>query len=94
MQTEDLVVDKGSQWKIIEQICEVFPDIGVSVFSQTFIVKAIDLGNLARLVVTAENGDALGVSNFECNEECHRLDREIATINIITCLGSATSLSL
>lgn len=69
METEDLSVDQGSEGQVIEKVGEIFPDIGVAVFSQTFVVEAVDLSDLTRFVVTSENGNAVRVSDFECNEE-------------------------
>ena len=43
---------------------EVFPDIGVSVFPQTFVVKSVDLRDLTGLVVPPQDGDALAVPNL------------------------------
>ena len=43
---------------------EVFPDIGVSVFPQTFVVKSVDLSDLTGLVVPSQDGDALAVPNL------------------------------
>ena len=51
METEDLIIDQGGERQVVEQICEVFPDVGVAVFSETFVVEAVDLSDLARFVV-------------------------------------------
>jgi len=47
-----LVIDESSEGKEIEEVGEEPPDIGVAVFTQTFIIKAIYLGNLPGLVVS------------------------------------------
>ena len=52
----------------------MLPDGRIAVFPQAFIVEPIDLGNLAGLVVATENCDAMGVSNLECDKECHGFD--------------------
>ena len=74
MKTEDLVVNQGCQGKVIEEIGEVFPDIGIAVFSQALIVEAVDLGDLARFMISSEDGDARRVSNLEGNEKCNSLN--------------------
>ena len=56
VQTEDLVVDQSGKRQIVEQICEVFPDVRVTVLAQALVVEAVDLGDLAGLVVTTEDG--------------------------------------
>ena len=69
VEAEDLIVDESSKREIVEEICEVFPHICVAIFSETLIVETIDLGDLARFVVATEDCDALGISNFESDEE-------------------------
>jgi hypothetical protein len=68
VQTEDLVVDQGGQWQIVEKICEIFPYVRIAVFAQALVVEAVHLCDLARLVVSTENRDARGVSNFQSDE--------------------------
>lgn len=47
MKAEDLVVDEGREWKVVEEVGEVLPNIRISIFSKAFVVEAIDLRNLA-----------------------------------------------
>jgi hypothetical protein len=84
VKAEYLVVDESSEGQVIEQICEVFPDVGIAVFSKALVVEAIDLGNLPRLVVSAKNGDALGVSDLEGDKQRDSLNRVIASVDVIT----------
>lgn len=84
MKAEDLVVDEGGKGEVIEEIGEDFPDVGIAVFTETFIVETVDLRDLTGLVVSTQNGDPLGVPNLERNEERHCLDRVVSTVNIIT----------
>lgn len=84
VETKDLVVDEGGEGKIVEEICEVLPDIGVAVFSEALVVEAVDLGNLPRLVISPENGDSLRVSDFEGYKQSDGLDRVVASVNVIT----------
>jgi hypothetical protein len=88
VQTEDLVVDQGGKRQIVEKICEVFPDVRVAVLAEALVVEAVDLGDLAGLVVTAEDGDALGVPDLERDQEGHGLDREVASVDVIACAES------
>lgn len=83
MKTEDLVVDEGGKRQIIEKICEALPDVGIAILSKTFIIEAVNLCNLTRLVVAAEDCDTLWIPNFQSHKECYSLDRVVPSINII-----------
>lgn len=74
METEDLAVNQCGQGKIVEKIGKVFPDIGIAIFPETFIVEAIDLSDLSRFVVTSENGDTVGVSDLEGDKKSDCFD--------------------
>ena len=86
VEAEDLVVDKGSKGEVVEKIGEVFPYIGIAILSEALVVEAIDLGDLAGFVVAAKDCDALGVPNFESNEESDRLHGIITSINVVACI--------
>jgi len=47
-----LVINESSKGKEIEEVCEDSPDVGIAVFAQTFIIKAVYLSNLPRLMVS------------------------------------------
>lgn len=84
VEAEDLVVDEGGKGEVVEQVGEVLPDIGISVLAEALIVEAVDLGDLTRLVVAAEDGDALGISDLQGDEQGHCLNRVVSTINVVT----------
>ena len=79
VQAEHLAVHQRSQREVVEQICEVSPDLnlnnglsllklfylGVAVFSQAFVVEAVHLGDLPTLVVSAQNGHSVRVSHLK-----------------------------
>lgn len=90
MQTENLVVDEGSQGQVVEKIGEEFPNVCVAVFAQAFVIEAVDLCYLARFVISPEDGDALRIPDFEGNEEGYGLDGVVASIDVITWNHSVT----
>jgi hypothetical protein len=53
MNAEDFSFNNGSNTKVIEYLGAVFPWISVSVFSNGFIIEAIDSGDLPSLVVSS-----------------------------------------
>ena len=74
MEAEDLVVDEGGEGKVVEEISEILPHVCVAVFSQTLIVEAVNLGDLARLVVASQDGDARWVADLERHQQCDGFD--------------------
>ena len=54
-----LVIYQGSEGQIVKQVCEVLPNIGVSIFPQALVIEAIHLCDLSALVVPSENCDSL-----------------------------------
>lgn len=85
VKTKDLIIDQSGEGKVVEKVCKVFPNVGIAIFSEALIIEAIDLSDLARFVVSTEDCDSLGVSNFKGNEEGNSFDRVITSINIVTC---------
>jgi hypothetical protein len=83
VQAEDLVVDEGGEGQVVEEVGEVLPDVGVAVLAQALVVEAVDLSDLAGLVVATKNGDALRVSNLESDEESDGLDGIVATVDVV-----------
>jgi hypothetical protein len=70
MDTEDLIIDDGSEGKIVEDLCTVSPHVDRTVLSQALVVKAVDLGDLPRLVVASDEGDPLWVSHLFFKTTC------------------------
>lgn len=79
-----LVVNEGSQGKVVEQVGKVFPDVCIAVLAQAFIVESVHLGNLARLVVATKDGDSIAKAHLEGDEQRHRLHRVVPSIDIVT----------
>ena len=62
MDAEYLVIDDHAQGEEVKHVREVMPDVGITVFPRTFCVKTVGLSNAARLVVAANEMNAMGVS--------------------------------
>ena len=89
VETENLVLNQSGERKIVEKVGKVLPDIRVSIFAQTFVVESVDLCDLSGFVVSTKDCDALGITNFQCNEECNSLNGIVSTVNIVTWILSA-----
>lgn len=84
VQTEDLFFDEGSEGEIVKEISEVPPHAGVPVFAEAFIVESVYLCDLTTLVVAAEDGDAILVSDLKSDKKRHDLNRVIPSIDVVT----------
>ena len=84
MRSTDLVLNECREGEIIEEIGEVPPDVGVSVLPQALVVEAVDLSDLARLVVASEDGYAIAISQLHCYEEGDGFDGVVSSVYVIT----------
>ena len=90
MHAEDLRRDDGSNGQAIEDIDEGFPCLQVTP-SFAFVVEAVDLGDLPGLVVATDEGDALGVADFEGEEEEEGLDAVEAAVDEVAWRAAGVS---
>lgn len=81
---ENLVINDCSQCQIVEDLSAVAPNINRTVLSKALIVKAVDLGDLTRLVVSSDEGNSLGVSHFEGKEQQERFNGRITSVDEIS----------
>jgi len=84
VQAEYLVIDEGSEREVVEEVGKVLPDVGIAVLAEALVVEAVDLRDLTRLVVAAQDGDPLRVSDLEGDEKRHGLDGVVTTVNVVT----------
>jgi hypothetical protein len=61
--TEDSAINDGSQSQEVKDLTAGLPDRGVPVFLLAFLVEAVYLGNLARLVVSTNECDLVRESS-------------------------------
>lgn len=73
--------NKRAQRQIVEYLAAVAPDIGGAVFAHALVVEAVDGGDLARLVVAADQGDSVWVADLEREEEEEGFERVEATVD-------------
>ena len=65
VKTENLSVDQGCEWQVVEKVGEVLPDVGVSVFAQALVVKSVHLGDLTRFMVATEDCNTFAVTHLK-----------------------------
>ena len=80
----DLIVDEGGEGEVIEEVGEEFPDVGVAVFTQTFVVETVNLSNLTRFVIPSEDRDAIPVADLHRDEEGDRFDGVVTSIDVVS----------
>ena len=83
MDTKDATVDDGPKGKVVKDFTTPSPDVTASVLALTLIVKAIDLGDLSRLVVASYEGDSFGIPDLESQQKKKRFNAVKAPINKI-----------
>lgn len=84
MDAEDLVINDDAQCQEVEHVCEVVPDIGVSIFTRTLGIEPVRLCYAPRFMVTSYKVHTRGISQFETDEKGYGFDAEEATIDIVT----------
>ncbi|KAB8364839.1 hypothetical protein FH972_024702 [Carpinus fangiana] len=87
VEAEDLVFNEGGEGQIVEEVGEALPYVCVAILAQALVVEAVDLGDLAGLVVAAQDGDALGVADLQGDEEGDCFDGEVAAVNVVAWLS-------
>lgn len=84
VKAEDLIIDKSGKREIVEEVGKEFPNVGVAVLSQAFVVETVNLGDLPRFVITAEDGNAVAVAYFHRDEEGDGLDGIVTPIDVVS----------
>lgn len=84
MQTKDLVFYNCTERQVVKELCENFPNISITILTQTLVIESIDLCNLSAFVVASQNCKSVSKANLECNQQCHCFDRVVAAIDVVT----------
>ena len=64
MHTHDFIFDEGGDGQVVEKIRELFPHIRAAILLDTLVVEAVDVGDRAGLVVTADEEDTVFIADF------------------------------
>mmetsp|Transcript_61100 Transcript_61100/g.169408 ORF Transcript_61100/g.169408 Transcript_61100/m.169408 type:complete len:231 (+) Transcript_61100:521-1213(+) len=80
---DDLVLDDGGHRQIVEGISEELPHSWSAVRPHALVEEAVNLRDLAALVVATEQSDALLVADLVQEHQGHCLHRVIAAVHVI-----------
>ena len=69
MKAENVSLNDSGQWQVIEETCEVLPNIGITVLSETLVIESIHLGDLLALMVSSEESNVSWVLQLEAEQE-------------------------
>lgn len=78
-----LVIDEGSKGQVIEQVGEKPPHIGVAVLPETLVVESIHLRDLSRLVISAQDGHPIPITEFHGYQQGDGFDGIVAAIDVV-----------
>ena len=80
MHRKYLPLDDGTETQIIEDLRTVAPHVDAPVFAQALVIEAVYLGDLSGFVVSADEGDSVGVADFQGEEEEEGFDGVVAAV--------------
>jgi hypothetical protein len=69
MNTKHPPIDQGCQAQVIKDLAAIPPDGGGAVLAHTFVIEPVHLSDLSRLVVPSNQGDPIGIPDFEGQQE-------------------------
>jgi hypothetical protein len=65
MDAENAAVDDGAQREIIKDFATPAPHVAAAILALTLVVESVHLRDLSRLVVPADERDAIWISHFK-----------------------------
>lgn len=76
--TSYLAINDSREGQIVEYLSAVSPDSDRAVLAETFVVEAVDLGDLPGLVVSPNQGYPVRVAHLRSTTETKRWDQGIS----------------
>jgi len=73
--TEDLALDNSSDAKKVEHLCAVLPGVSVTVLAHGLVIEAVNLGDLASLVVASQKSDVSWILQLQAQKQLECLNR-------------------
>jgi len=78
---KDFILNDGAEGEVVKDFRAVPPHIHRTVFPQAFVVESVHLSDLSTFVISADERDAVGIADFECEEEEECFDGIVASVN-------------
>ncbi|GIX63446.1 SET domain-containing protein-lysine N-methyltransferase [Babesia caballi] len=75
------VVDQRADGEVVEDLGAVAPHVDAAILPHALVVEAVHLRDVARLVVPADEGDAIGVPDLEAEQQEEGLDGVVAAVH-------------
>ena len=83
VKTKDASGHNSRHGQEVKRISEVLPDIGIAVLAKTFIIESVDLSDLSAFMISSQNGNAIFVPDFKCDQESDGFQTVISSIDIV-----------
>ena len=81
MDTEDTVIDDCRKAEVIKNFGAILPDVHASILLEALVVKTVDLRDLSRLVVAANESDAVWIPYLHGPGQWHVEKKTLADMN-------------
>lgn len=83
MNAEDFIVNYGCEGEVIEDFGAVAPHVDRAILFEALVVEAVNLGDLARLVISTNQSDSFWVAHFQGQKQQEGFDGVVASIHKI-----------
>lgn len=83
MHTKDLVFYYRADWKIVEKLCKLVPEL-YAVNPLAAVVESVGPVDRFALVITAQKKKVFGVFNLEGQEQTNCCDRKMSSVHIVS----------
>ena len=87
MHAKHPAVHDRAEREVVKHVAAPPPHVGAAVLALALVVEPVDLGDLPRFVVAADERDAFGVAHLEGEQEQEGLDAVEPSVDEIACAG-------
>jgi len=84
MDTEDLSFNNSTNTKVIKHFGAIFPWVGITILSNSFIIESVYCSNLSSFVVSSKESNVSWILEFQAEKELESLNWVVSSINKIS----------